>query len=104
MTGSSWPTLVDLTVPGVDEGLRDVGGRRIAPEAQKHPRQVPCDGDSGADGWRCGWLRGLPYDRATAARNRTVAMCEQWPPTPVVTLPVQGRPTTGADAATSWRS
>ena len=29
----------------------------------------------------------FPYDRATAAGNGTVAICEQWPPTPVVSFP-----------------
>lgn len=29
----------------------------------------------------------FPYDRATAAGNKTVAMCQPWPPTPVVTFP-----------------
>lgn len=29
----------------------------------------------------------FPYDRATAAGGATVATCQQWPPTPVVTFP-----------------
>jgi pimeloyl-ACP methyl ester carboxylesterase len=29
----------------------------------------------------------FPYDRATAAGNGVVVMCEQWPPTPVVAFP-----------------
>ncbi|MCA1695820.1 MAG: alpha/beta hydrolase, partial [Actinobacteria bacterium] len=29
----------------------------------------------------------FPYDRATAAGNKTVAMCQPWPPTPVVSFP-----------------
>jgi pimeloyl-ACP methyl ester carboxylesterase len=29
----------------------------------------------------------FPYDRATAAGNKTVAMCQPWPPTPVVPFP-----------------
>jgi pimeloyl-ACP methyl ester carboxylesterase len=31
----------------------------------------------------------FPYDRATAAGNKTVAMCQPWPPTPLVTFPSQ---------------